>query len=85
MQIRKPRRWLVKRRDDDETTIEERAGLADSVPLVYLAAWARLNHQKPEGVTEKAWRLALDDGGLFLDAWGGQAVELGWRPASYSA
>lgn len=51
--------------------IEERAGLAaDRVPPAYLDAWARLNHQKPSSVSEAEWRLALDDGGRFLDAWG---------------
>ena len=61
--------------------IEERAGLAaDSVPPVYLDAWARLNHQKPEGVTQADWRRALDDGGCFLDAFGKEAAELGWKP-----
>src|SRR5262249_54853855 len=47
--------------------VEERAGLADSAPAIYLDAWARLNHQKPEGVSEAHWRRALDDGGRFLD------------------
>ena len=57
----------------DEAAIEERAGLAaDRVPPVYLDAWARLNHQKPEGVSEAEWRRALDDGGRFLDAWGNE-------------
>lgn len=63
------------------TEIEERAGLsADSVPAVYLDAWARLNHQKPEGVTQADWRRALDDGGCFLDGFGKAAAGLGWRP-----
>jgi hypothetical protein len=51
--------------------IEERAALcAGSVPAIYLDAWARLNHQKPVRVSEAEWRLALDDGGRFLDRWG---------------
>ena len=62
-------------------TIEERAGLAvDRVPALYLDAWARLNHQKPFAVSDAEWRLALDDGGLFLDARGNDAAELGWTP-----
>jgi hypothetical protein len=65
----------------DRTAIEERAGLAaDSVPAVYLDAWSRLNHQRRLGVSEAEWRLALDDGGRFLDAWGSEAAELGWTP-----
>ena len=63
------------------TEIEERAGLAaDSVPPVYLDAWARLNCQKPEGASEANWRRALEDGGRFLDAFGKEAAELGWTP-----
>jgi hypothetical protein len=62
----------------DPAAIEERAGLADSVPAVYRDAWARLNHQKPANVNESRWRIALDDGGRFLDAWGDEAAELGW-------
>jgi hypothetical protein len=58
--------------------IEERAALAaDSVPAVYLDAWARLN-QKPKGVSEAEWRRALDDGGLFLDGWGADAATMLW-------
>jgi hypothetical protein len=61
--------------------VEERAGLAaDSVPAVYLDAWARLNCQKPFLVREGEWRLALDDGGQFLDAWGNKAAKMGWTP-----
>ena len=65
----------------DEATVEERAGLAaDSVPLVYLDAWASLNYEKPLHVSEAEWRLALDDGGRFLDAWGNEAADIGWTP-----
>ena len=61
--------------------IEERAGLtADRVPSVYLDTWARLNCQKPASVSETEWRLALDDGGQFLDAWGSEAADMGWTP-----
>jgi hypothetical protein len=67
--------------DADAGTIEERAGLAaDRVPPVYLDAWARLNCQKPSSVSEAQWRLALDDGGRFLDASGNKAADLGWTP-----
>jgi hypothetical protein len=65
----------------DVAEIEERAGLAsDRVPPAYLDAWARLNHQKPAAVSEAQWRLALDDGGRFLDGWGSEATELRWTP-----
>ena len=59
--------------------VEERAGLAaDSVPAVYLDAWARLNHQKPAEVSEAEWRRALDCGGRFLGAWGAEAADTRW-------
>ena len=65
--------------EPDEVAIEERAGLAaDSVPSVYLDAWARLNCQKPASVSEAEWRLALDDGGRFLDSWGADAATMLW-------
>ena len=51
---------------------------ADAVPTRYLKAWACLNCKRPVNVTEAAWRLALDDGGRFLDTWGGTAAEWGW-------
>ena len=61
--------------------IEERAGLAaDRVLSVYLDAWARLNCQKPAGVSETERRLALDDGGCFLDGWGYVVADTGWTP-----
>jgi hypothetical protein len=61
--------------------IEERAGLAaDRVPPIYLDAWARLNCQKPASVSEAEWRLALDDSGRFLDAWGSEAADMRWTP-----
>jgi hypothetical protein len=65
----------------DPADIDERAGIAsDRVPAIYLDAWARLNCQKPARVSEVEWRLALDDGGRFLDAWGEDAAGLGWTP-----
>lgn len=64
---------------DDEAAIEERAGLAaDRVPALYLDAWARLNCQKPISVSEADWRLALDDGGRFLNSWGADAATMQW-------
>jgi hypothetical protein len=65
-----------------EPEIEERAALAaDSVPSLYLDAWARLQGQRPAHMSEDRWQRALKDAGLFLDAWGAQAVELGWAPS----
>src|SRR5437763_13391306 len=68
-----------------EAAVEERAGMAaDSVSAIYLDAWARLNCQKPFRVSDAEWRLALNDGGRFLDAWGHDAAALGGRPARCS-
>ncbi len=66
----------------DEAAITERAGLcADSVSASYLDAWARLNSQKPMRVSETEWRLAVDGGGRFLDAWGWVfESEWAWTP-----
>jgi hypothetical protein len=64
---------------DDEPAIEERAGLAaDRVPAVYLDAWARLQCQRPHSVADAEWRLAINDAGLFLDAWGADAAAMQW-------
>jgi hypothetical protein len=66
-----------------EAAVQERAGLAAGrVPAIYLDAWARLNCQKPFRVSEAEWRLALDIGGRFLDAWGHDAAALGWTPGA---
>jgi hypothetical protein len=51
-----------------------------SVPERYLDAWARFQLQCPGGVTEQAWRQAIDDAGRFLDEWGKLAVEFRWTP-----
>jgi hypothetical protein len=63
----------------DLHAIEERAALAaDSVPAIYLDAWARLQCQRPLLATGDDWRRAIDDAGLFLDAWGADAEEMQW-------
>ena len=67
----------------DEAEIEERKGMAsDSVPEPYLDAWARFQLQCPGGVTEQAWRQAIDDAGRFLDQWGKLADSFGWTPGN---
>ena len=67
---------------DDLDAIEERAALAaDCVPTRYLNAWARLQCQRPFSVDPDAWRRAINDGGLFLDAWGVDAAKMGWTAA----
>jgi hypothetical protein len=61
--------------------LEERNGMAsDSVPERYLDAWGQFQCQCPGGVTEQAWRQAIDDAGKFFDQCGSLAVEFGWTP-----
>ncbi len=63
----------------DFDAIEERAALAaDCVPAYYLDAWARLQYQRPFSVDDAVWRLAINDAGLFLDAWGANAAAMRW-------
>jgi hypothetical protein len=51
-----------------------------TVPERYRNAWARFQLRRPGGVTEQAWRQAIDDTGKFFDQWGSLAVEFGWTP-----
>ena len=53
---------------------------AESVPERYLDAWTTFQLQCPGGVTEQAWRQAIDDAGQFLDQWGELADSFGWTP-----
>jgi hypothetical protein len=46
----------------------------------YRNAWARFQLRRPAGVTEQAWRQAMDDAGRFLDQWGKLADSFGWLP-----
>jgi Single-strand binding protein family len=47
---------------------------------MHLDAWARFQLQCPDGVTEQAWRQAIDDSGRLLDKWGKLADSFGWTP-----
>jgi len=61
-------------------SIVERAALAaDGVPACYLDGWARLQCQRPFSMDLRVWRSAINDAGLFLDAWGADAAALQWR------
>jgi hypothetical protein len=63
----------------DFDAIEERAALAaESVLACYLDAWARLQCQQPLSVADGKRRLAINDAGLFLDAWGADAATMQW-------
>jgi len=68
----------------DRAEPDERAAVAEvdgNVPAAYSATFARLQQRCPEGVPQKRWLLFLDDAGRFLDAWGHQALALGWTDA----
>jgi hypothetical protein len=65
----------------DPSELQERKAMAvGGVPDRFLDAWARLQCQRPEGVTEQTWRQAIDDTGRFLDQWGKVADSFGWTP-----
>lgn len=65
--------------NDADADICEREGLAlDSVPDVYLRAWATLQNYRPFGVSPDTWARVVDDAGRFLDQWGDDAEECGW-------
>jgi len=51
------------------------------VPRVYADAFAVFMDRCPDGADEARWRLAIDDAGRFLDAWGNRAADLGWTTA----
>ena len=51
-----------------------------TAPERYRNAWARFQLRRPAGVTEQAWRQAIDDAGRFLDQWGKLADSFGWSP-----
>jgi hypothetical protein len=64
---------------DEIDAIEERAALAaESVPACYLDAWAHFQCQRPLSLAESEWWQAIDDAGLFLDAWGANAAAMQW-------
>jgi hypothetical protein len=77
-----PADLLAKLRADEAEVIAflRLAMSSDSVPAVYADAWGRLQCQKPYGVTEAAWRQAVDDAGRFLDQWRNLAAEFEWSP-----
>ena len=66
---------------DDEAFIAEREAIVWSggagVPLRYAMTFARLNHVRPEGLSEARWRQLIDDAGRWLDAFGKRADGLG--------
>jgi hypothetical protein len=61
---------------------EERAALIEygaGVPREWAEGFARLDLASPPvGFDAKRWRTLIDDGGKFLDRWGGETARLGW-------
>lgn len=60
----------------ERTAIVEHDGL---VPGEYAEEFARLQQWCPAGVPEARWRLFINDGGVFLDRWSGEARAHGWN------
>lgn len=62
--------------------LQERTAIitANGVPEEWAAGFARLCVMaKPAGYSGRRWEQLVNDGGLFLDHFGGQAAALGWR------
>ena len=61
---------------------EERAAIVEyeaAVPRNWAEGFARiLRGERFKGFDEKTWQQLIDDGGQFLDSWGGEADRLGW-------
>lgn len=67
-----------------EDAVSERVAIIEddgSIPEVFRNAWARLNCDRPAGVSENCWWNAITAGGLLLDDWGERAAALGWQSA----
>ena len=66
----------------DPDAFEERAALIEygaGVPREWAEGFAQLDlATPPKGFHERRWRTLIDDGGKFLDRWGGEAARLGW-------
>lgn len=68
-----------------EADPDERAAIVEhdgKVPEPWASGFARLAAMRPpSGIARARWLRMLDDAGAFLDAWGGEAVRLGWTTA----
>ncbi len=65
-----------------EIEVLERQAIAEvegGVPPLYSAGFARLQLTPPPGLSIPRWLQAVDDAGWFLDAFGQQALSMGWR------
>lgn len=70
----------------DPDAFEERAAIVQyeaAVPREWAEGFARLNcSAPPNDISATRWQQIVDDGGRFLDRWGGHAAALGWDAAS---
>jgi hypothetical protein len=60
---------------------DEREAIAielGGVPVIYAKAFAQIQARPPADVPDDRWHRFVDDGGRFLDRWGGEAERLGW-------
>jgi len=73
---------VAKALDGVADAIEERIAIvSQTCPAPYVDTFARLSHQKPFAVSVEEWACAVNNAGLFLDAWGALAAELQWMAA----
>ncbi len=56
----------------------EAMALEGGVPATFARAFAALQLSRPATVSAARWERAINDAGLFLDAWGSEAERLGW-------
>jgi hypothetical protein len=64
--------------DVDAVLEREALALEGGVPATFARAFAVLQLARPAGVSRDRWEQAINDAGLFLDAWGHEAERLGW-------
>ncbi len=62
----------------DDLDEREAMALEGGVPAAFARSFAALQISRPTTVSAARWERAINDAGLFLDAWGGQAERLGW-------
>ena len=73
---------VAKALDGVADAIEERIAIvSQTCPAPYVDTFARLSHQKPFAVSAEEWACAVNNAGLFLDAWGALTAELKWMAA----
>jgi hypothetical protein len=68
-------------RSTGEVDEREREAVAielGDVPSDYALAFAQIQAKCPAEVPRHRWEMFVNDAGLFLDAWGEEAMRLGW-------